>query len=338
MTTKLDIDQFVKEVVRPFKKRADQLSRIIVPSIGYLYADIAFFEKESRYNHGYKYALVVIDTFSRKAFVVPLKNKTTLLISEEMYNIIEEIEKDHDVIQITSDNGGEFNSLEFEKMLELFEKKFNKNNKPSSGVEPADKKIQQGRDKITQKFVEVGDHFSLGIIDRFIRTLRGDILKYWLKNDDLNWVDHINKIVDEYNNRINTGIDAKPNDVFSGKIKPKNKINTVDKLSVGNRVRVLLKKDVFDKKSQLQTWSSEVYEIKEIDGNKYKLVDKDGEMLKPRFARWQLQKTEFPLGVNSKLKKVMNELKQERNQERFLNREGIEQKNIIESRLRKRNF
>ncbi|RWS18901.1 hypothetical protein B4U80_01919, partial [Leptotrombidium deliense] len=40
-------------------------------------ADLIDMQKESKFNYGYRYILVVIDILSRFAFAIPLKNKTS---------------------------------------------------------------------------------------------------------------------------------------------------------------------------------------------------------------------------------------------------------------------
>lgn len=47
-------------------------------------ADLIFMKKYSKYNEGFKYILTVIDVFSRFAFAVPLKNKTTKVVIEAL--------------------------------------------------------------------------------------------------------------------------------------------------------------------------------------------------------------------------------------------------------------
>lgn len=316
MTSKTkETNKLVKELTKPWKKDDDQLHNITVPSCGYLYLDIVVMTNEKRQNKGYNYILLILDAYSRMAWCVPLKKKTTEETTEVMRIWLKENDKKPNEIElITTDNGGEFMSNAFKRLMKEYE--------------------------ITHKTVEVGDHFSLGLVDRFVRTLRQKILAYWLENDTLNWIDGIDDIVREYNNTVHKTIDAKPISVWMGKKEPKRKIKIVDELEDGQHVRVLVKKDLFEKKSQTQNWSSNVYSVKEKDGNKYLLNEIDG-----RYARWQLLKTDFPTTKseesgrkseeNNKVRNKQRVEREENKRERFLRDEGVDAENVIETKKKR---
>ena len=67
--------------------------------------------------------------------------------------------------------------------------------------------------KIALDPVPVHDHHSLGIIDRFARTLKTILHKRFVKFETTNWVDVLPKVVNQYNNSPHSGIDnIKPNE------------------------------------------------------------------------------------------------------------------------------
>jgi hypothetical protein len=67
--------------------------------------------------------------------------------------------------------------------------------------------------EITHEMVPIGDHKSLGIVDRFARTLKTKLTKIFIARKDTNWRDYIDKVVEKYNNTEHSGIgDIKPND------------------------------------------------------------------------------------------------------------------------------
>ena len=61
-------------------------------------------------------------------------------------------------------------------------------------------------------FFVVGDSHKLGIINRFHRTLKEKILKYFIASETTRWVDVIDIIIKNYNNTINRTIGCTPTD------------------------------------------------------------------------------------------------------------------------------
>ena len=99
-------------------------------------------------NKNYKYLLVAIDVYSRLAFVVPMKNKTTEAVNNAVVEILDQTEPN----SITADQGSEFINSDFKKLLS-----------------------NRGIDIV---YVPVGSHHALGTVDRYVRTLREKIHKY----------------------------------------------------------------------------------------------------------------------------------------------------------------
>ena len=127
---------------------------------------------------------------------------------------------------------------------------------------------------IIHNAVPVGDHASLGIIDRFARTLKTILHKRFVKYNSTNWVDNLSKIIEQYNNSPHSAInDIKPNDAD----KPENISKIIDlnvekriekttfknEFKEGDKVRIL--STGFHKKSEGQ-FSDEVYTVKEARG------------------------------------------------------------------------
>ena len=63
-------------------------------------------------NKGYKFLLTVIDTFLKYAWVVPLKNKTALAVTNAMESIFKRIPKN-----LQTDDGKEFFNTHFSKIM-----------------------------------------------------------------------------------------------------------------------------------------------------------------------------------------------------------------------------
>ena len=289
------------EKIAPVRKYESYLTPITAPEFGYLQIDLMVMEKEATRNKNFKYGFVVIDIYSRYGDVIPIKNKTSVSCLEAFKKYINKINKN--IISITTDNGSEYKG-EFSKFLK--------------------------EKDIYHKMVEPNDHHAMGIVDRFIQTIRRMILAKWVENGNLDWISVIDDVLKDYNNRFHKGIEETPNNVFENKAEPKLNDRLVDQLQIGDNVRILLPKSKFDKRSSTQNWSNEVYKVKSKDGNKYLLEDTNG-----RYARWELLKSNFePVDKNKSIVETQNKIKNERAQERFLKKEGIDELNIVRGRTR----
>jgi len=231
----------VKELIRPVRRNKGYETSISAPEIGFFQIDLMQMTQQSSRNKGFNYGFVIIDIYSRYGDCIPIKTKTAQNTLEALEKFREK-HKDVKMYSLTSDNGSEFKGA-FAEYCEEHD--------------------------ISQNMVSVGDHHVLGLVDRFIQTLRQKMLAEWLRNGNVDW---ISKVV----------------------------LREAEELKVRQRVRVLIKKDFFEKKSSSQNWSNEVYEVKERDGNRYLLDGKPG-----RWARWALLKTSFPLTENRLRKETL---------------------------------
>ena len=220
----------------------------------------------------YKYILNFIDTFTRKLYLTPLKNKSVKTVDKALEKNILDFQKYYPISVIQSDNGGEFAGDVFAK--------YNIKHITSRPYTP-----QQN-----------------GIVERSNGTIKS-ILKKVLFNENVkDWKRFIPEIQDIYNTTLNTTIGKSPDELFndtslhkeiSDNVKVKHarsfkEINTL--LSIGNKVRIYLeRKSAFDK---TQNYSNEIYTVsKVIKGNaknftipRYKLKDSEGNVQKNTFA------------------------------------------------------
>ena len=213
-----------------------------------LQADLADMGNLSSANKNYKYFLVAIDVFSRFVFVVPLKNKR----SENICKAIEEIVEETKSSILNTDLGSEFISNSFRNLMK-----------------------EQGTEI---NYVDVGDHKRLGIVDRFIRTLREKLNKYMTMHNTTTYIDVLQKIVYNYNNTYHSGIKKIPAEVenedkdvikLTNQKYNKAKLEEV-KFNVNDIVRCVINLKAFEKKS-LPKWSKAVHKIVEVFPHSYKL-------------------------------------------------------------------
>ena len=210
--------------------------------------DIFDLKKYESYNKKYGYLFVIVDVFTRKAGLMPMKQKNALSCSASLQEIINKMGAP---IIIMSDNDKAFLSKEFEKVL-------------------------QTNDNIILDTNVKDDHKALGIIDRFARTLKTIISNYFLYNNTKVWIDSINKIIDVYNNTPHRGIEyLTPNEASQDEyheqilslnlLKSKKNGNSSD-LSINDKVRIRIG-NIF-KKGTEPSFSDEIYDVINTDNNK----------------------------------------------------------------------
>ena len=262
------------ELTRP-KLHKFQRRRVYSPNLDRIWtADLLDIQKYKRQNKGYTFILIVLDIFSRYAWARPLKKKTGLEVSKAFQDIF--TVSGRKCIRLWCDRGTEFYNRTLQHLLSS-----NNITLYSTHNEP----------KAT-------------IAERFIRTLRSKMERYFIAMHCTVWYAILPDLVSEYNHTIHRSLGMSPTDA----LKPKNyaKVFTIQYkpyqlqnqrkfgvLRVGDSVRISVHKGVFDKGSNAN-WSEEVFKIIQIVQNTptlYKLEDLAGEELTGYMYREQLQKT-----------------------------------------------
>lgn len=263
----------VKELHRPirinFKRR-----HYIQKGIGNtLQADLIILTDIKKYNKGFGYLLTVIDIFSKYAFAVPLKTKSGVEVAKAFEKVLEKYNKN--IKYVHTDKGTEFYNDYFKKLMK------NKNiihYSTTTSVKAA-------------------------IVERFNRTLRRLLSKHFHMSGNYNFIDHIDKLVDHYNNTKHRKIKMAPNKVR--KKHEKTLLNTVynnikiklpTDLKVGDYVRISDITGVF-RRGFYPNWSTGIYKIATVKNTNpvtYNLIDFNNKMMKRLFYREELQKTNYP--------------------------------------------
>jgi Tfp pilus assembly major pilin PilA len=146
--------------------------------------DLTFFPKYTQQNNGYNVLFTAININTRFVYAYPAKSKDM----DTILDIIKKMEEKTIINSFTCDEGGEFNNKKFIKFC-------NDNN-------------------IIVYFIKDDSH-KLGIINRFHRTLKEKLTKYFIANNTVKWYHVINVIVHNYNRSINRGIGIEPINVNS---------------------------------------------------------------------------------------------------------------------------
>jgi len=266
-----------------------------------LQIDLCDMSDISSANENYKYLLVAVDVFSRLAFVVPMKNKSTSTIIESMSEILDVTEPS----MLNADKGSEWISKEFKNLLR-----------------------ERG---ITINYVDVGDHHKLGIVDRFIRTLREKINKYFTMYNTTKYINVLPQIIHGYNSSYQSGIKKVPNQVEENdeevlEIMNKKYVKAKQeetKFNDGDIVRYVINRKAFEKRS-LPKWSKQTHKIVSHTEHSYTLDN--GKVYK--YYEVQLVKENEHITREAK-EPTREELRKENHNERALRREGIDLSNII---------
>ena len=275
--------------------------------------DIFYLQKYHKQNQGYKYILCCIDIFTRYVYCEPMKSKEI----EEVIKAFKVIIKKQKPYVIVSDNDSTFLSNKFQNMLD--------------------------ENEIALNPVPVHDHHSLGILDRFARTLKTTLHKRFIKHNSLNWIDNLDGIIKNYNNSPHSGIaDIKPSQatekhnaaiIYELNVE-KAKVKTTYKptiFTIGDYVRVK-ENDKFSKKSE-GTYKDEINRIANIDG---KIITLDNNK-KVKYD--MILKVNQPdVNEQPRTKNIIQKAKKAYQTELLHKRIDIQQENIIEGpRVRRAN-
>ena len=183
------------------------------------------------------------------------------------------------------------------------------------------------------KITDKDDHNILGMIDRFSLTIKNKIAKLIKRNGNTRWIDKIDSIIKNYNKTPHSGIDDNtPNEMEKFPWVARNialeRVNGYQQkearkkqIKVGDFVRILEKKHKLSKGTD-QTYSSEVYKVKEKDGQYYVLSD--GTKTRRNF----LMLVPKSQATTEKKKNVVREATNARRIKNQLNREDIQPKRI----------
>ena len=250
-----------KPIIRNFKKRKFySLFRDNIWGV-----DLAEMQLLTKYNQGYRFLLCVIDIYSKYARVIPLKDKNGVSIVNAFRKIIDDSKRRPNKIWV--DKGSEFYNNSFKKWMK------------ENGITMYSTN-SQGK-SITA--------------ERFIRTLKTKSYKYMTSISKNVYINKLDDIVEEYNNKYHTSIKMKSADVQDNTyIDSKNETNNKNpKFKVGDHVKISKYKNIFAK-GYMPNWPEEVFVIKRIENTvpwTYVINDLNGEEIIGTFYKEELQGT-----------------------------------------------
>ena len=297
----------------PHKQGKYQRQRVVAGGIDEQWqADLADMGNYARENGGYRYILMVIDVFSRYGFARPVKHKTGEEVARALESIYHKSQR-HPKFYLQSDEGKEF----FNRPMAQLARKYG-----------------------YSQFHTYDRDIKAGIAERFVRTLKEMIWRYFTYTNTRKWVTHsksrdkssdksnnkssdlLGLFVNAYNHRYHRTLGMSPlqamredeNDLFNilypshSEYQQKKIARDLDKIKVGDFVVINTAKKLFDR-GVAPKWTREVYKVSDVDVRtpraSYKLQDIEGEDIEGWFVREQLQKVQDPSDQPLYVEKVL---------------------------------
>ena len=174
---------------------------------------------KSKFNKGIPFLLCGIDIISKYAWVIPLKDKKAITISDAFQKILDEPNRKPNKTWVDKDS--EFYNTSMKSWLE----------------------------KNTIEMYSIHNEGKSAVAERFIRTLKNKNYGYMTSISKNLYFDKLGDIVNKYDNTYHRTIKMKPVDVKPSMYINFNKENNKEgpKFKVGDHVRILIHKDIFPK-------------------------------------------------------------------------------------------
>ena len=213
---------------------------------------------------------MVIDCFSKYGYGIPLRTKTGSEATEAFKSLFKkEIPR-----FLWVDNGTEFYNSELKALLK----------------------------KLNVKMYSTHNAEKVSVVERWNRTIKTQLWKYFSANGTYKWIDVIQPLIDKYNNTRHRSIGFTPIEarkasnhdrVFENLYRKKvSERKSPPKFKIGDRVRIFLKKKIFDK-GYTSNWSNKIYTVAEIlktIPTTY-IVEDNGRQLAKKYYEPELQKS-----------------------------------------------
>ena len=262
-------DELHHQAKKKFVKR-----KVFVKDIDEIWgADLIDMNTIDKDNKDNKYLLNVIDVFSKYAWSIPIKKKDSKSVLDAFKSIIQDSKRKPQYLWV--DKGSEFYNKDFKNYL-----KENKINMYST----------------------FGDHKS-AVIERFNRTLKNMMWKYFDANNTRNYIDVLDQLLSKYNNNVHRTIKMTPVEASNSKNKIKvfsnindnNNEETEPKFKVGDWVRISRIKEKFEKGYDAN-FTREIFKIRKVKLTNpvtYLLDEYDGTPIEGGFYEPELLKTKL---------------------------------------------
>jgi hypothetical protein len=221
---------------KPVRKKFKR-NKVIVAGIDHLWQiDLVDLKKFAYQNNRNRYIITCIDAFSKYAWAIPVKKKDMASVRIGFLEILNQ--SGRRPINLQADEGTEFFNQEFRQLLR-------------------ERNINLYAVKTEKKAC---------IVERFNRTLKEKMFRYFTYNNTKRYVDVLDDILNNYNNSYHRTIQMSPADVTEADVPRLWRLmfyqDSIEKAkfhySVGDYVLMKKKKNVFSK-GYTQGWEKELY-------------------------------------------------------------------------------
>ena len=238
------INEFLKslEVNQVLTKRRGNISFVAEKPLEQFQIDLIYMPK-SWFNSGYKYIFACVDVFSKKADMIPMKERDSTTSAKAFEKILDNMGIPE---TIYSDQGSEFKNSIFQKVL----------------------------DKHKIKII-----FALGhapFVESFNKTMKNRMMKYMKLKGTENWAKIMGPVLDSYNNTKHSSTGFEPNKVNKDNqlqvqmnISKRAKKGNYPKIEVGDDVRVPVIHAYH--KGYKDSFSMELHKVEEKNKGLYKV-------------------------------------------------------------------
>src|SRR5271167_1437741 len=228
-------------------------------------------------NDGYRYILTMIDLFSRYAWAEPLRDKTGNEVAAALRRVFAQGRQPQ---RFQTDDGREFDNRVVQHLLNI--------------------------ENI--RFFTVKSQFKAAVVERFNRTLKTKMWRYFTRTGNYRWVDVLPDLLTAYNTAVHSSIGVAPIAVTNEnehelwlrqERKGPQKVTQRDIVTpyrVGDQVRVSVAKGPFAK-GYLPNWTEQIYTVSQVlntEPEQYKLEDYNQEEIRGSFYAAELQRVVPP--------------------------------------------
>lgn len=258
-------NQLAYSLNRPMRKRFPT-RKYIVSGIDRLWQmDLMEMIPYASINNDYRYILTCVDVFSRYARAVALKRKS----SKYMLTALSYMLKDVQPKAIQTDLGKEFYNTQIKSLFKHY------------GIH----------------HYSVFSQYKAALVERFNKTLRTRLTKFFTKQGDKQWINVLPKLIYAYNHSQHRGLGGKkPIDVLEDD-------NHFREYFINNKPKAKYKIGQYVRISRISTtpfiknfdnnWSDEVFKISEINTRQtpvmYVLRDEEDVIIQGKFYEQELQ-------------------------------------------------
>ena len=235
-------------------------------------ADLCDVQNLKKYNKGFGYILTVIDVLSKFAWAEPIKDKSPATVAKAFEKILKASRRKP--WRLYTDKGWEFRGKPFQNLLQGYDIQYLSSESPD---------------------------IKASVAERFNRTLKSRLWKYFTANKTFCYLVCLHKIVDAYNNSYHRSIKRRPVDVCKANEDEVKRVlyDSRDRsvvprfqFNAGDTVRIAKNKGVF-KKGYLPNFTEEIFKISHRISSTpptYKLEDFGGEPITGIFYEPELVK------------------------------------------------